>query len=473
MKRSVSLHAATLVVVLTAAYLVWTHDRTGTSDGAQPILALRTLDEVSLNSPDRKVRISKRKDLAGKIYHWIATEKLETVYPRAKGRNALGRRSPAGPRPALGAPFRPAPGGRRPMPAAARARVSQPPVTAAKHAARPQPAVSGKAPARPAPTTLDKDPKAAPLPAAPPKVLPAPKGSKSSSTSDRKGASKTGAAPRPTGGASGAKALNAPASSAAAPARATPKPKKITKRSSFVGNQAAEELLRKLARLPVLRKLGRVGDAKLSEFGLTKSQTTLTLVSGGSPRVFVIGDQTHGNRDYYIQDKGDQHVYVMRPRLIEDLRYADFRLIERSLHSFTSKDYDRVTIAGAHTKRTLLQNGRHKPATATWSEDGAGQSTAKESYRAFLQKLSRLRVMEYLEAERPPATLRPIVRVDFRDGGRSLGFLELSKDTQADTAAKPGTPGYFARSEQSRYLVKVSPVLAADIERELEQVLKP
>jgi hypothetical protein len=84
-----------------------------------------------------------------------------------------------------------------------------------------------------------------------------------------------------------------------------------------------------------------------------------------------------------------------------------------------------------------------------------------------MSKLGRLRGSDFIE--KPAKALRPdeaVVRVEYLDGSKSVGFVELYK--------VPGEKGndYLARTEWGRWYVKVPSASAEQIEQDLASVLK-
>ncbi len=256
--------------------------------------------------------------------------------------------------------------------------------------------------------------------------------------------------------------------------KAKPRPR-VKKSKAFKGGKAAEEMMKGLANMTVLRSLGAVSAAQLKEFGLTGSKKTLTLKSGSATRVLVLGSNTFGNMDTYIQDKQDGRVYVIRPRLISDFPHAEYRLMDRELHTFKRKEIEKVVVAAGAGKKVLLQQNRRAPAKAFWADESAPRKR-KELYNNWMDKLGRLSVMEYVAAGKAPTGLKEELAVQYFDAAKSLGQLRLY--SAAGQAPKPGAkltaPGkdFFARTGNTRGLVKVSGPMAGEILRDAAGVLK-
>lgn len=251
----------------------------------------------------------------------------------------------------------------------------------------------------------------------------------------------------------------------------------------FLGNDAATELIKSLSRLAALRALGRVPSDKLGELGLTDTATTLTLRSGSTTRRFVVGGRTFGNNDVYLLDQSDGHVYVVRPAPIQDLLNAEFRLQDRRLHAFELAEIDRVVIrasAGeqATGEQTLLQHDARVPEKGFWTLASAvDQGHRNELIDNWMGKLQRLQVLDYVGKDEPTEGAKPRLRVEYFDGRRRMGFVEVLQRTTLSpgtVAALPdGGHEYLARTEHTRRLVKLSRPLVEELERDVGAVIDP
>lgn len=271
-----------------------------------------------------------------------------------------------------------------------------------------------------------------------------------------------------------------PASASAAANPPKPPRMQVTKTwqpKDFKGNRTAGQLFAALTELPALRALGKVDAAKLKEFGLAMNQARLTLTSGSINRTFLIGGQTFGNMDRYIEDKGDQRVYIVHQRLLKDLEDAEHRLFEPQLHAFETKDFDRVVVQSQGARKVLIQHKRDTPATAFWTEEGATDTGhGKDVYRNWLIKLFRLHATDYTDPNAPPKGLKPHVNVSYYDRGKQIGFLELSDQVTlvpGTVAAAPGgASDYYATTESTRVPVRVAKPLAQQLVNEVDALLK-
>ena len=466
MTRSVFVTGSLLATSLVAAFFVATREpSTTSSDENIRIVNMRNIDSVRYESDKRKVSIITKKDDSGK-YAWLSVEALEAKpsklaptrvhgshagHGHGHGRPAVDKKPPR-PRhrhPGSAAPPPPTkrPGSLRPAPGQ-RPGLKTPPPTA------PTPAPGPKAikPAKTDPPSLSQDPKADPHAKAPVKAIPKP-----IKPSARQPASQPTSKP------------------AGQPAK--PKVEKVWKKQAFAGNESADKLMQDFAQFSAIRALGQLGTEKLKEFGLTESKTELHISSGATTRTLIIGDKTYGNMDYYIQDKTDGRVYVIRPKPIQDLLYAEHRLMARSLHTITVSDIDQVSIRTPKQSKIIVQHDRRKPASAVWTNEGGDKTSQKESYKAWLAKIFRLRAIEYSKPEAAPENLNELFALEFGLGSRQKGYLKLYRQEPGPGAAAGAKSAdskgdFWAQSNVTRVPVKLSRSLADEIVRDLDGVLK-
>jgi hypothetical protein len=244
----------------------------------------------------------------------------------------------------------------------------------------------------------------------------------------------------------------------------------------FIGNKSAETLMEELSNFSAVRSLGQVDVEKLKTFELDRSKKTLTLVQGSTPRIFVIGSTTYGNMDFYIQDKKDGGVYVIRPRFLQDMRYADTRLMERKFSSFEMDEVERVTIATKTIQKTILQKNRRDPNAAYWVNENEPEKR-RDFYRNWFEKIFRIRVMEYqASSNNSLKDLDELFKIEFNGDRKRLDFLKLYKKQtlipHVAGSTEDGAGDYYAMTGETRVLVKISRPLGDEISRDLSALAK-
>jgi len=247
----------------------------------------------------------------------------------------------------------------------------------------------------------------------------------------------------------------------AAPDAAGTKPKKETSR--FVSVKAGETLVKALAPLQATRAVGKVEASRNEEFGLDKPEGTLKVSIDGKEHVLVIGGTTPGGSERYARYQSSGEVFAISGDIAQSLMFGDSRLPERELHGFKNDEVSKVRLQKAGKSRELV---RVKDKNEGWGDPSA-PTKQDETAGNWMSKLGRLRGSDFIE--KPSKTLRPedaIVRVEYFDAGKSIGFVELYK--------LPGEKGndYLARTEWDRWYVKVPTTTAEQIEQDLGSVLK-
>lgn len=237
---------------------------------------------------------------------------------------------------------------------------------------------------------------------------------------------------------------------------------KEPKTTRFVSVKAGETLVKALAPLKALRAVGKVEPARFEEFGLDKPEGTLKVTVDGKEHTLVIGGTTPGGSERYAKYQSGE-VFAISGDIAQSLMFGDSRLPERDLHGFKNEDIQRVRVQKGGKTRELVRvkeknDGWGDPATPTKQDETAGN---------WVTKLNRLRGTEFVE--KPATPLKPenaIVRVEYFDGGKAVGFVELYK--------VPGEKGsdYLARSEWGRWYAKVPTSSAEQVENDLASVLK-
>jgi hypothetical protein len=231
----------------------------------------------------------------------------------------------------------------------------------------------------------------------------------------------------------------------------------------FVAVKEANELVGKLAPMMALRRVGKIEASRAEEFGFKQPAGTLTVNLDGKKRQLVIGGTTPGGGDRYARDAETQEVYALSGETVRSLEFAESRLIERDLHGFPMEEVGRASIHKGQASRTLVPVEGKKDAWA----DAASPTKLDETAGNWMSKVSRLRVMEYVE--KPPTPLGPqhlVTRVAYFDGKKPIGYLELYKAREGEADS------YFIKSEHTRWYARVLKSSGEQVEQDLGSVLK-
>lgn len=218
------------------------------------------------------------------------------------------------------------------------------------------------------------------------------------------------------------------------------------------GTEAALKTLEQFAPLRSPRAFGVLGAQKIKELGLEGSIKKLDVTAKGDTRHFTIGQpQGTPGGEAFIRDSGDGRIYVMPRGLLGDLQAAQGRLIDRRMHTFATADFDRVKLTAGGKSREFVQLGRERgPAAQFAPADKADKPD--QSIRNWHDTIWRTFPMEILgKGEMPKdGTPKVVARVEYFDGKKSLGWMELGKlEASSNGQSGGGATEIMARSEHT------------------------
>jgi len=230
------------------------------------------------------------------------------------------------------------------------------------------------------------------------------------------------------------------------------------------GDEPAEKLLGQFAPFRSPRAFGALDAKKLKELGLDDAKKKLVITARGEKREFVIGQPPQSSGESYLRDTKDGRVYLMPRALLADLQGASHRLVDRRMHAFKVPDFNRVMItAGGKSRTFVVTNGQD--ANAYKLAPAESPDKPDEQARNWHEKVWRLFPSELLGSGELPAAGAPkvVVRVDYQDGTRSVGWLEIGKVELPSTvpesisaAPAPASFETYARTEHTAGWVKVN-----------------
>ncbi len=239
----------------------------------------------------------------------------------------------------------------------------------------------------------------------------------------------------------------------------------------FVGSQSVGEWLEQVAPLRAKRSLGELSEAQLGETGLDHPEARLTLHCGGHETVLALGGRAYGSGDRYVRAESGGPAYLVASDRISPLESAEFRFMERRLHTFEGRDIVSLTLRAFGQEKRLLQHNRLDEQRSEWV-DAAAPDRRDDTYGNWLSRFPRLRVQRYLDPDARPGadmegmsvTPAQVLRMDYQGESGPLGFLEL-------TRVEGEEEGYYARTETTRSWVRVPASVAAQIEDDLRSML--
>jgi hypothetical protein len=237
---------------------------------------------------------------------------------------------------------------------------------------------------------------------------------------------------------------------------------KVRETQRFIAVKQAEELVKKLAPLSAMRTVGKIEGNRAEEFGLDKPDGTLKVKIAGKEHALLIGGST-GGQERYAKLLSTGVVYAVPGDIAQSMLSAESKLIERELHAFQEGDVSRVKISKSGKSREASRPPEKKDGWA----DPQNPGKLDETIGNYMTKVGRLKVSEYVE--KPAAPIRPedmVVRIDYYDGSRAVGFVEVYK-----VAGEKGSE-FLARTEHGRWYVKVPSTAAEQLEQDLSGILK-
>jgi len=247
----------------------------------------------------------------------------------------------------------------------------------------------------------------------------------------------------------------------------------------FKGNDSLGEALGNFCPWKALRRLGKLGKEKQEEFGLREKGDSLALDFSFGTYVFLLGEASFGPRDRYIMDAQAGVIFLVDGQTVKDLLYPKSRFMERNLQSFKREQVRRLKVSAGGREKELV---RPPAAAATgkgpeegWADSGA-PDRENELYGNWLRKVFNLRPTDYVEsgkgttAEAPgcaaPAGGEIVADLSFYGEKEELGFLTLYRKSD-----EKGEPDFYACTENTAGLVKVSKTQTESVLKDMEDVL--
>ena len=221
------------------------------------------------------------------------------------------------------------------------------------------------------------------------------------------------------------------------------------------GNADALKLADRFAPLVSPRYFGVMADAKLKELGLDAPTRHLEVVLRGDTRKYDVGVALNAqNGEAFLRDARDGRVYLMPRQLLGELTNGK-RLVDPRLHTFDSKEFDKITVTLGGKRREYVHLGRenfqtdgYAPAKTPDKRDQTAKNWADMLWRAF--------PMEVLGKGEEPKGGPPklVLRVDYTEKGKSVGWIEIARGANGESNESSETSGetvdnIFARSEHS------------------------
>lgn len=211
-------------------------------------------------------------------------------------------------------------------------------------------------------------------------------------------------------------------------------------------NETAEQLFSRFAPLRATRSLGVLDAKTLTEVGLKDTPRKLVVTLAGHAHAFTLAASAIGWGSPYLRSEADGHVFLLGPSLLPDLENAT-RLVERTLHTFTSSDFDSLTVTRERTARTFLVRVRsqHPAELVPQETPGVPDETARKWHeRVWLLAPAQADFLGRGEAP-PGGPPQELFRVDYRRGNAPLGQLTVARGASGDLYARTEHTAGWAR----------------------------
>ncbi|MCO4747231.1 MAG: DUF4340 domain-containing protein [Proteobacteria bacterium] len=209
-----------------------------------------------------------------------------------------------------------------------------------------------------------------------------------------------------------------------------------TEKGAFKGNKSAGSLWEKFTPLYALRELD-VGSTDASAFGFNDPYGTLEVHRRSGPVTLVVGAETYGSKDRYVQFDGK--VFLVDDKVFSSLNKPESSLIDRLVQPNLEREMASVTLRADGKTATATHENRDDTSKAYWSAGGEENGTAT----TLVGHLTRMRVSFYPEAADVPE-LEPRFAIDV-EGDNGKWTLEFSQ----------GGEKWFVQSSYNRALVEV------------------
>ena len=217
----------------------------------------------------------------------------------------------------------------------------------------------------------------------------------------------------------------------------------------FLANARAAEVMVSLAKPVAKRSLGRPSPEQLAELQLNDPEGVITVTAGSATQTLEVGMMAYGGGLRYVRNPTTDVAYVVAAKIVDDLKWADSRLVERDLHAFKSDDVQTFSVTARGATKAFT---RGKDDTAV----------------AWLGKLFRLRADRYVgpdeslhegDAELPEVEL---LKAEFQTAQGQAGHLRLTRFGEGAKAR------WYARSERTQGRVGVSRYQADEVSKDLD-----
>lgn len=228
----------------------------------------------------------------------------------------------------------------------------------------------------------------------------------------------------------------------------------------FKTGSAADKVVEAFAPMFALRELAATTDeATLTSFGLKEPDTTVAVTHRGKTVTFDLGGETYGTKDRYARNQADGKLYVIDDEPFKTLKFAATRLPERQLLAGKVEAISGARLGVGGATASWSQKNRDDRAAAFWEREGAGKD---ETFGNWMGKALKLKSTAYAQEGEAPTDLVPAFDLTIRADGQKPETVRLQSSGE----------DWYAQSESTRGLVKLSRSAAKDVAEDAKDVVE-
>jgi hypothetical protein len=217
------------------------------------------------------------------------------------------------------------------------------------------------------------------------------------------------------------------------------------------GNADALKLADRFAPLVSPRAFGALTGDKLKELGLDAPKRHLEVLVRGDARKYDVGIALNAqNGEAFLRDARDGRIYLMPRQLLSELGNGK-RLIDPRLHTFETKEFDRIAVTMGAKHREYVHVGRENFQTDAYASPKTPDKH-DQGAKNWADMLWRTFPMEVLGKGEDPKGGAPkiLLRVEYTEKGKPVGWIELGRSEDPAAASSGDTPDdIYARSERT------------------------
>ncbi|HVZ74200.1 MAG TPA: hypothetical protein VHJ20_17595 [Polyangia bacterium] len=222
------------------------------------------------------------------------------------------------------------------------------------------------------------------------------------------------------------------------------------------GNADAVKLADRFSPLVSPRAFGVVDKAKYVELGLDAPTRHLEMTVRGDVHKYDVGIALHAqNGEAFFRDLRDNRVYLVPRGLLNELGNAK-RLIDSRLHTFDTKQFDKIVITAGGKKRELVHFGRDNFSTDAYASvktpdkrDQMAKNWHDALWRTFPMEVLGKDEKPGEKPGKDPGKLTTVLRVEYSEKGAPVGWIEIARleGGGGDSSVSGVNDDLYARSE--------------------------